>query len=146
MFWFDKSHPDTLYIDNRIMSPVKMSNGATVQVKPDILMDFRKMSFDSETFNLVVFDPPHIMKAGHNSYLAKKYGLLDRNTWKDDLKKGFIECFRVLKPGGVLIFKWNETDIPTSSVLALSPNLPLFGNRSGKASKTHWIVFMKATV
>ena len=43
--------------------------------------------------------------------MAEKYGELDRKTWPDDIRKGLAECFRVLKPDGVLIFKWNETDI-----------------------------------
>lgn len=59
------------------------------------------------------------------------------------LAKGFKECFRVLKPGGFLIFKWNETDIKVSEVLKLTPEKPIFGHISGKRSNTHWICFMK---
>ena len=67
-----------------------------------------------------------------------------KKTWRDDLKAGFAECFRVLKPEGVLIFKWNETRIPIKEVLSLAPVRPLFGNRAtGQNLKTHWIVFMK---
>ena len=49
-----------------------------------------------------------------------------------------------LKPDGVLIFKWNETDILLREVLALTPYRPLFGHPSGKASKTHWVAFTKS--
>jgi len=49
----------------------------------------------------------------------------------------------VLKPSGTLIFKWNETDVPTSQVLALTDAKPLFGHKSGKQMKTHWIAFLK---
>lgn len=62
------------------------------------------------------------------------------------LKKGFSECFRVLKPGHTLIFKWNETDIPVEEILKLTPYKPLFGNRCGKTSKTHWICFIKTSM
>lgn len=65
------------------------------------------------------------------------------SDWQDMLKKGFAESFRVLKPNGTLIFKWNETDIKVSEVLKLTPELPVFGHKSGKASKTHWIAFFK---
>lgn len=75
--------------------------------------------------------------------MAKKYGKLNRKTWRDDLRKGFAECFRVLKPDGVLIFKWNEYEIPVAEVLKLTPYTPLFGHKSGKAAKTHWLTFMK---
>lgn len=56
---------------------------------------------------------------------------------------GFIECFRVLKPNGILIFKWSEVEIPLKEILNLCPNYPLFGNRSGKHNNTHWLCFMK---
>ena len=59
------------------------------------------------------------------------------------LRHGFLECFRVLVPNGVLVFKWNECQVPVRDILALTNEPPLFGHKSGKQSKTHWIVFMK---
>lgn len=47
---------------------------------------------------------------------------------------------RVLEPYGVLIFKWNETQIKLKELLACIEYQPLFGD---KRSKTHWMVFMK---
>ena len=58
--------------------------------------------------------------------------------------KGFAECFRVLSYGGVLIFKWNETDIPLKDVLKCTPEKPVFGHKSGKRSNTHWLCFYKS--
>ena len=75
--------------------------------------------------------------------MAKKYGVLKRKEWKEDLKKGFDECMRVLEPNGILIFKWNEERITVSKVLEVFGKQPLFGHKSGKASKTHWMCFMK---
>ena len=89
---------------------------------------------------MVVFDPPHLVRAGENSWLAQKYGKLNKETWRDDLKQGFNECFRVLEPGGFLIFKWNEDQVKVTEVARLFPVQPLFGQRGGK---THWLVFMK---
>ena len=144
MFWFDKKNPDTLFLDNRIMSPKKMTNGATLEVAPDMVMDFRKLDLPDNQFSLVVFDPPHILKrGGKNSWMKDKYGELDKETWRDDLRKGFAECFRVLKQDGVLIFKWSELDILLSEILKLTPEKPLFGHKSGKQQKTHWVCFMK---
>ncbi|EGL7480410.1 SAM-dependent methyltransferase, partial [Salmonella enterica] len=51
--------------------------------------------------------------------------------------------FRVLRPHGVLIFKWNETQIPVSQILALTDVKPAIGQRTGKNDKTHWIIFVK---
>ena len=75
--------------------------------------------------------------------MAGKYGRLD-GSWKDDIKAGFSECFRVLKPGGTLIFKWNEYDIPLKQVLKLTDYKPMYGHRSGKQQKTHWVAFIKS--
>lgn len=144
MFWFNKKQPDTLYMDCRELEPTKLSNRAILEVAPDLVADFRKMPFRDDTFAMVVFDPPHMARAGETSYMAKKYGYLNKETWQDDLRAGFAECMRVLKPTGTLIFKWNEAHIPVSEVLKLAPAQPLFGNRAaGKNLKTHWLVFMK---
>lgn len=146
MFWFNKKNPAAIFIDQRTVAPEVMSNGATFSVAPDVVMDFRRMDFPNNSFDLVVFDPPHIMRSGEKSFLAKKYGFLNKDTWQDDLRLGFAECFRVLRPGGTLVFKWNECHIPLKDILALTPAQPLFGNRGGKAAKTHWVVFMKFSV
>ena len=142
MFWFDKKRPDTVYMDNRIFEGI-CCDGRHINVAPDIVGDFRKIPFEDQTFSLVVFDPPHLVKAGKSSWLVQKYGKLDPEHYQEDIRAGFKECFRVLKSNGVLIFKWNETDILVSKIVSLSPHPPLFGHRSGKRSRTHWICFMK---
>jgi hypothetical protein len=115
-----------------------------LSVKPDIEIDFTNMPFKSESFKLVVFDPPHVDNLGVNSWMAKKYGRL-LPTWQDDIKKGFSECMRVLEVGGTLIFKWNETRIPIKKIIDIIGTTPLFGHTSGRQSKTIWMAFMKMT-
>jgi len=58
------------------------------------------------------------------------------------LRKGFVECFRVLKPNGVLVFKWGESQFKVAEILKLTPEQPLFGHKTSKT--THWCVFIKA--
>lgn len=108
-----------------------------------MLMDYRDLPFPDETFRMVVLDPPHLRNAGETSFMAQKYGCLDQETWKNDLKTMFSECFRVLQPCGTLIFKWNETQIPVSQILKLTDHKPLFGNKQPNRTGTHWIVFIK---
>ena len=139
MFWFDKQNVDVLFMDNRTYQE-ELESGHVVNVNPDVVADFREMPFEDASFNLVVFDPPHLLRAGPKSWLAKKYGKLNPETWQDDLSRGFTECMRVLKPNGTLIFKWNEDQIKLKEVLETTEFKPLFGN---KRSKTHWLVFMK---
>lgn len=139
MFWFDRENHNTVFMDNRILE-TELCDGRKLVIAPDVIGDFRAIPFEDDTFRLVVFDPPHLLNAGDASWLAQKYGKLNRETWRDDLRRGFAECLRVLKPHGVLVFKWNEDQIRIREVVKLAPIPPLFGQRSGK---THWLVFMK---
>lgn len=141
MFWFDKNDQRCLFGDIREESHI-LCDGRVLEINPDIQMDFREIPFPDNTFKLVVFDPPHLAWAGESSWIGKKYGRLS-TSWREDIKKGFSECFRVLDSFGVLIFKWSEIQIKVSEVLNLTEEKPLFGHRSGKKSNTHWITFMK---
>lgn len=146
MFWFDRCNPESIFMDKRAEShTLKDSSSANgsreLIIEPDLVADFTDMPFPDETFALVVFDPPHLVRNGSTGWLAKKYGKLERE-WRDELRAGFAECFRVLKTDGTLIFKWNERDVPVSEILALTPRKPLIGNR-GRNSQSHWIVFLK---
>ena len=141
MFWFDKTHPHTVFMDNRVVHDI-LCDGRKLDIEPDIVGDFRSIPFGDDAFHMVVFDPPHLARVGENSWMAKKYGKLSE-TWPEDLKKGFSECMRVLKPNGTLIFKWNEQQVRLSEVLEAIDYKPLFGNRRGG---THWLVFMKEDI
>jgi len=138
MFWFDKNNYNTLYCDNRQLT-TELYDGRVVNINPDIICDFTNLPFDDESFHLVVFDPPHLLRAGKNSWLAAKYGTLDTD-WRKNIEKGFEECWRIFKQNGTLVFKWNEEQIPLKQILKLINQKPLFGN---VRHKTHWLVFFK---
>lgn len=141
LFWFDKNNQNTTYMDIRKKIDVY---GKHVNVAPDIQADFRNMPFPDCAFDLVVFDPPHLLKAGNDSVMKKQYGTLDPETWEKDIAKGMSECMRVLKPTGTLIFKWSEFDADFQEVIKIiKPYAPLFGTRRGKRGETIWCVFVK---
>ncbi|WP_234624623.1 class I SAM-dependent methyltransferase [Agrobacterium vitis] len=147
MFWFDREDDRAVFGDIRreehILADISSAGGSRkLIIDPEKLMDFRAIPFPDDSFSLVVFDPPHLVRNGKNGWLAKKYGKLG-DDWREDISAGFAECFRVLKPHGTLIFKWNEHEVKVSEVLRLTAEKPLFGNRCGKTAKSHWIVFMK---
>lgn len=146
MFWFDRRDPRALFLDNRRerCHADTRDGRREIVVEPDVLGDFTALPFTDNRFALVVFDPPHIF-AGKNGWMRKKYGSLGRD-WREQIRQGFMECFRVLCPLGTLIFKWNEHRVPVSTVLALTPERPLFGQRCGATAKTHWIVFQKTGI
>ena len=143
--WFNKNHPAAVYCDNRRETHEhlwKNAGNCRLTIEPDIMCDFTQLPFENNYFSLVVFDPPHLIKAKETSWLVKKYGKLDE-MWPQMIHDGFKECMRVLKPDGVLIFKWSECDIPASRVWDAIGEKPLFGHKSGKQSRTFWACFMK---
>jgi SAM-dependent methyltransferase len=146
-FWFNKQDGRVIFHDKRNGEyPVKPDKGHPARnlvVSPDVVGDFTALQFSDDTFALVVFDPPHAT-FGKSSVMAKTYGTLRGVNWRESLRKGFAECFRVLRPHGVLVFKWGEWEIPVRDVLALTPEKPLFGHLSGRRAQTHWVCFMKS--
>lgn len=142
MFWYDKEESHTTYMDIRgeVLTYTDRDVVREVKINPDLVADFRDIPFADDSFDLVVFDPPHLIHVGDNSWLAKKYGKLDKNTWPQDLKLGFDECMRVLKPNGTMLFKWNEEQIKTKDVFEVFGQQPILGD---KRSKTRWSVFIK---
>lgn len=147
MFWFDRNDPRCVYFDKRretheLVDVSSKGGKRTLVVNPDVMGDFTALPFADAVFAVVVFDPPHFERNGASGWMAKKYGKLE-GDWRDMLRRGFAECFRVLKSEGTLIFKWNENEISVGQILALTPERPLVGQKSGKNMQTHWIVFLK---
>jgi len=161
MFYFDKQDSRVHFNDIRRVKTT-LCDGRIFEVNPDTTQDFTALEFVDNSFYLVIFDPPQLLrntgkskfvdlygslndKATPTGYQQIKYGAL-YSDWKDMLKKGFAECFRVLKPNGTLIFKWSEVDIALKEVLSLTCEKPILGHRSGKQSKTHWVLFYKGDI
>lgn len=137
MFWFQKKREDVVFMDIREEEYTICDK--EVKVQPDIVGDFRAIPFLNNTFDMVVFDPPHLRWAGSKSIMRAQYGQLSED-WENDIAQGFKECFRVLRPGGFLVFKWCEEQIKLKQILSLTSEKPLFGNQRGK---TFWLIFRK---
>ncbi len=139
MMWFNKKHPNCIYLDQR------------PECEPDIVGDFRNLKqFPDETFKLIVFDPNHrTIKDGYPlDRFEKCYGALLPETWQHDFKMAFAELIRVLQDYGILIFKWSTHKISVEEVLSCFSEKPLFGQQTSgtkgkRKSKTYWLTFMK---
>ena len=144
--WFDRTDGRALFLDNRRVSlDVDVGTPGTVGrspivIEPDVVADFTALPFADESFSLVVFDPPHVQRNEALGAVTRRYGVLN-GDWRLMLRDGFAECLRVLKPNGVLVFKWGESQFKSAQILALAPMRPLFGHHTSKT--THWAVFMK---
>jgi len=141
--WFNKNHPNVLYVDKR-KEEKGFIKGRKEGIQPDIVADFRDLPFKDKRFKLVVWDVPHIKRKELLGNITKLYGALHPETWQSDLQKGFKECWRVLDDYGVLLFKFNDSNIKFKEVIKLFPVEPLFGQKTGhQTSTTKWFCFMK---
>lgn len=142
MMWFNKKNSLATFVDKRRVHE-ELTTGHVIDVDPDVLSDWTLgLPFKNNTYDLVLFDPPHLIHAGDNSWLAKKYGTLNSENWQEIIRLGFNEGMRVLKPYGTFIFKWNDSQLPLREILDVIGVEPIFGQ---KRQKTHWLVFMKST-
>lgn len=109
MFYFDKHNPNVLFQDIRKVETT-LCDGRKFEVKPDVQADFTNMPYPDNSFRMVVFDPPHLLRKVGKSKMADMYGNLNEKAtptgyqhikygalysdWRDMLAKGFKECFR----------------------------------------------------
>lgn len=140
-WWWNKAHPMAVYMDVRVAPPGSIDVRPNWTCNPDVLGDFRAMPFDDGAFQLVLFDPPHIVrKEVSHGYIPTKFGALSPDTEQDDLRRGFAECWRVLTPGGTLVFKWAAQ---IDRVQPYFPAVPTVGTRSPRGGQTRWFIFYK---
>lgn len=146
MMWYDPKDKRAIFVDKRCETIcADHSDGQKeIVVAPDLVADFTQLPFPDETFALVVLDPPHVRRLEALGIITKLYGTL-LPGWEDVLRDGLAECFRVLRPEGVLIFKWSSVEVPLARVLQLTDQKPLFGHHTGARAMTHWVCFLKHT-
>lgn len=131
--WYDKKHPDALFVDIR------------PEVNPDLVADTCALPEAIADFDLAVFDPPH-MNCGPNSNMSARYGHHTTARILEVVEGTAREANRVTKAAGILILKWNDHDIRLQRVLDLMPQWePLFGHltKDGPGSKTYWVCLKK---
>lgn len=153
--WEDKQHPWTVFMDVRSNSQLlsdwkacMIQKGRNTDIgfsKLTIQADFSHLPFKDNSFLHINYDPPQLIRLGKTSIYYKQFGALEADTWRLVLGKAAKELWRVLAPGGTLIFKWSDRDISSDEVLSLFPSKKLYGQEGahGNASKTNWFSFVK---
>ena len=125
--WTMKDSPDIIYVDME----------KRLEVPPTLFCDNRHMPFRDDSVDTVFWDPPHMWGVYTRTFampsrelqrkiLPKKKSMDPYyGVDKYDTKQGLIaylfytqrEFKRILKPDGILWFKWNECSITLRSVL-----------------------------
>ena len=147
--WIDKTNPNTIYMDVRTQKQLeqdwKQDETTNFIYKLDITCSYEALPFQNNTFTHIVWDPPHLKSLGETSIFRRKYGVLQADNWRHSIRTAFKELWRVLKPYGTLVLKWNTYEIKLSELLCLFSVQPLYGqiSRSKKVSDTFWLCFVK---
>ena len=143
MWWWDKAHPLAVYVDERTRPAGTIRQKPLWNVSPDVQADFCDLPFPDESFQLVVFDPPHQIRSRAGTGInAEQYGAwLDTDERDETLRLGMAECWRVLAPGGTLVFKWAGR---VTHVAHAFPVEPIVGTRPrGRKEGPAWVIFYK---
>jgi len=154
--WYQKNHPFVTFMDKRKENidgktkNYKFKNRRRVKINPDIVSTWKDAPFPDNYFDMIIFDPPHLIKNNGSklSQMQKQYGYLNKDTWKQDIKEGVEKLFKILKPEGVFILKWCENNARVEEVIKLMPYPPLFGSNTKSKGYTanYWILFLKYDV
>ena len=79
MFYFDKNDPRVLFCDIREVD-TNLCDGRHFVVAPDVKCDFVALPFEDNTYRLVVFDPPHLLRNTGKSKFADMYGSVNEKA------------------------------------------------------------------
>ena len=71
MFYFNKDNPDVLFMDCRQIEET-LCDGRKLEVKPDIIADFRKIPFSDKSFSMVVFRSAAFIESRRKSMVGQE--------------------------------------------------------------------------
>ena len=134
--WFNKQHPDAVYIDCR------------PEVSPDIVADSRLLPADiGDDYSLIVFDPPH-KNNGASGKMTVNYGHHTHDEIRSIIANTAKEAHRIARDDALMAFKWNDHSFKLSKVLELLAPYwePLFGHGVSpqqRSSMTSWVMLRR---
>lgn len=127
---------DCTYNKGVMWKKCKYSPSVKMDIDPDlevdVVADFTAMPFGAETFDIIVFDPPHLPNVvGEHSLFKEKYNTrkFDKHREKNNVIGVFVpflkEAKRVLKKDGIILakiadlvhnhrYQWQQVDFVNS--------------------------------
>lgn len=135
--WFNRNHPDAVYVDVR------------PEVEPTFVADARALPAEvGEGYDLVLFDPPH-KNNGADGNMARNYGHWTADEIRSVVVGTAKEAHRVTKPNALMAFKWNDHTWKLQTVLTMLDPWwePLFGHgargQQRHATMTFWVMLRR---
>ena len=87
--WYQKDHPFVTFMDHRYINGSKqktsnnIKNRRVIRIKPDVVAEWKDTPFPDNYFDMVVFDPPHMIRNKKCDHIfVEKYGMLHLSNYK----------------------------------------------------------------
>ena len=156
--WYQKNHPFVTFMDKRkervkciSIKDQRVSHKRFYNINPDIVSEWKDAPFPDNYFDMVIFDPPHLIinrDKKNLSAMDKEYGNLYKDNWRGVLREGIKKLFDILKPEGIFVLKWCENSAKVDEIIKLCPYPPMFGSNTKSKGHTEnfWILFLKYNV
>jgi hypothetical protein len=134
--WFNRLNPDTVFVDHRL------------SMNPTVCCDTRHLPFKEGTFDLIVFDPPHMMH-GKGTDMAKFYGAYEAEDIRSTVTDSVKEAFRCSTGNALMALKWSTHDVRLNTLLSwIEGWQPMFGHAvstlNHRKTSTYWVMFQKS--
>ena len=93
--WYQKNHPFVTFMDKRkgnfsskISANTKFSSARRYNINPDVISAWKDAPFPANYFDMVIFDPPHLIVDRNKKIpaMAIEYGHLYSDTWRIEFK------------------------------------------------------------
>ena len=107
---FDPCYNVGGFYKNGIVVGPRVKSDINPQCPGVLKLDVRNLPFKTSTFKSVIFDPPFLVAGGNStSKMAQRYGSFNTLAELQEFyAQSLISLQRVLKHGGLLIFKFQD--------------------------------------
>lgn len=106
---FDPCYNVGGFYKNGVVSDPVLKSDINPQLESVLKLDVRDLPFDASSIKSIIFDPPFIVSGNSKCKMAQRYGSFSSlEELKTFYKDSLISLQRVLKHGGLLIFKFQD--------------------------------------
>jgi len=107
---FDPCYNTGGFYRNNIVTSARVKSDINPQMPGVLKLDVRDLPFENSAFKSIMFDPPFLVSSPNSQYkLVKKYGAFGSvEELQEFYRQSLISLKRVLKHGGLLIFKCQD--------------------------------------
>ena len=145
--WKNKTPKNVLFLDKEL----------NLRIPPDIFADWKHLPFRDNSFECVLFDPPHVFSESsqfNRDPKARPHGQKKIPGWYGAFKSkrhAIIEIYNAqiefARVASRMCFKWNEASISLWNVLGLFDRWMIqfkFQAKHLRSVKTWWVNFVRA--